>query len=284
MRIAPRKVIATASAIVTTGLMTATAVAAGPHVSATVRGKLRHSHAQAADPLPQKTMDRAMQLSGSYADGVFGYSFDRSDLTNITLGGVPIKPSFQLMDRHEFQPLGGNQAFLNGDLPVPTADMDKTIHAITSTGLTFQAEHQHFYDFSPMVWFIHLRGRGNAVTLTRAVHKVLEAARTPLPQSSPQNPTTPFNVGGLKNILHAYDSQTSSDGVVTLFVSRRSPIYIDGVKVKPAANIATNVSFEPLNSSGSQAAAVPDLRDDGERGGSRGLDDAVPRLGHRLSL
>jgi hypothetical protein len=209
--------------------------------------------------LPERKMNAAMQIQGSWSNGVLSYSFDRSDITNVTLNGVSIKPSFEVNGGMDFQPLGGARAFLNGDLPVTSDRMDATIRAIIRNGLTFQAEHQHFYDFTPMVWFIHIRGRGGALSLARRVHRVLVAARTPLPQSSPSNPKTPFNVKRLKRILHAYDAQVGQDGVVTFLVSRRNPIFIDGIRVNPTTNIATNVAFEPLNGSGSRAAAVPDF-------------------------
>jgi hypothetical protein len=36
-------------------------------------------------------------------------------------------------------------------------------------------------------------------------------------------------------------------------------IIIDGALVNPAVNISTNIQFEPLNASGSSAAAAPDF-------------------------
>ena len=196
--------------------------------------------------LPEKAMNAAMQIDGSMSNGVLGYSFDRTDITNVTLHGVPIKPAFEINGDMDFQPLGGHRAFLNGDLPVTTSAMDRTITTILANGLTFQAEHQHFYDFSPMVWFIHIRGRGDALSLAKRVHRVLVAGGVPLPQSSPSNPKMPFDVARIKRILHAYDDQVGTDGIVTFFVARRNPIFIDGVRVNPATNIATNIALSRL--------------------------------------
>ena len=209
--------------------------------------------------LPEAAMNAALQLKGSMSNGVLGYSYDRTDITNVTLRGVPIEPSFEINGDMDFQPLGGGKAFLNGDLPVTATDMDRTVSAIVGSGLTFQAEHQHFYDFSPMVWFLHLRGRGSALDLARKVHRVLEAASMPLPQVPPANPKTPFDTARLKKILHAYDVEVGDGGVATFFVARRNPIFIGGIRVDPSTNIATNIAFEPLNSTGTQAAAVPDF-------------------------
>lgn len=223
------------------------------------RGDSRARDSGSIGSLPVQQMNSTLQLQGSSSNGVLSYSFDRPDINNVTLNGTPISPSFQINGSMDFQPLGGQQAFLNGDLPVPADRLDATISTIIKSGPVFQAEHQHFYDFSPMVWFIHVRGRGSALTLAQGVHSVLAAAGTPLPQTPPTNPSTPFDVNRLKSILHAYSDQVSSNGVVTFLVARRNPVYIDGVQVNPSTNIATNVAFEPLNSSGTQAAVAPDF-------------------------
>jgi hypothetical protein len=150
-------------------------------------------------------------------------------------------------------------AFLNDDLALKPSVLNRVIDAIIRNGLVFQAEHQHMYDFRPMVWFIHLRGTGDPVRLARAAHSVLKATATPLPQASPAHPTTPFDKALLQRILHGYDAEVGDHGVVTVYVARRNPITISGIRVKPQTNIATNIAFEPLNHSGTRAAAVPDF-------------------------
>jgi hypothetical protein len=116
------------------------------------------------------------------------------------------------------------------------------------------------YDFQPIVWFIHFRGRGRrgqagAGGPQRAESDVDAAAAV----AAVEPPKTRLDVTRPKSILHGYDAEVSDNGVVTVYAARRSPVYIDGVRVNPASNIATNVSFEPLNSSGTQAAVIPDF-------------------------
>ncbi|HWE12747.1 MAG TPA: DUF1259 domain-containing protein [Solirubrobacteraceae bacterium] len=209
--------------------------------------------------LPTKPIESAMQAQGTMINGDLSVGITRTDLTNVTLNGVPIKPSFQLNGEIDFQSLGHGRALMNGDLAFKPGELDAAISAIVGNHLTFQAEHQHMYDFSPAVWFIHLRAKGNPVTIAREVHNVIKTTSTPLPQSSPSNPPTPLDKGRLQKILHGYDAEVSDNGVVTVYVARRNPVYIDGIRVNPATNIATNVSFEPLNSSGTQAAVIPDF-------------------------
>jgi hypothetical protein len=82
----------------------------------------------------------------------------------VTLEGVPIKPSVEINVELDFQPLGHDRALINGDLALKPSELDPVISAIIGNALRFQAEHQHMYDFSPRVWFVHLRGTGNAST------------------------------------------------------------------------------------------------------------------------
>jgi len=148
---------------------------------------------------------------------------------------------------------------MNGDLAVKGSEINGVIDAILANGLVFQAEHQHLYDFEPIVWFIHIRGQGDPIKLAQALYRVLKATSTPLPQAPPADPSTPLNPDRLKSTLHGFDVEVGSDGVVTVYVARHNPIYINGVRVSPATNIATNVAFEPLNSSGTKVAVVPDF-------------------------
>lgn len=132
------------------------------------------------------------------------------------------------------------------------------IDAIFANGLVFQAMHQHYFDLRPMWWFIHFRGVGSPLALARAVRNVLRVTVTPFPQQPSSNPTTPFDVSRLEKILHG-SASVGDHGVVTVDVDRTDEIIIEGVVVNPAVNISTNVQFEPLNGSGSSAAAAPDF-------------------------
>jgi hypothetical protein len=150
---------------------------------------------------------------------------------------------------------------MNGDLAVRPGEIQAVIDAILANGLVFQAFHQHYYDVSPMVWFIHLRGAGDPLTLARACRAVVDVTSTPLPQTSPP-PSTPLQAHRLATILHG-DAEVSGE-VVTVTVPRRRGVVIDGIHVDPETNIATTVEFRPLDPSGSTAAAAPDFSMDSD--------------------
>jgi hypothetical protein len=245
-------------------LLVATALALGALAGTALahHGGKRHHHGRAhhsGGSLPVDAIESALNAKGTVTDGVLSVGLEREDIGTVHIGSTPIKPSFEVNGELDFQPIGDHRAFLNGDLALKPDELNKVIDAITSNGLTFQAEHQHLYDFDPMVWFIHLRGKGDAVKLAQEAHKVLEATSTPLPQAPPSKPSTPLDQDKLQKILHGYDAEVGNDGVVTVYVARRDQQTIDGVQVKPETNIATNVAFEPLSSDGSKAAVVPDF-------------------------
>src|SRR2546423_77347 len=74
--------------------------------------------------LPIAAIESALQIKGTASHGVLSEGFDRTDINNVTLQGVPIKPSFQINGEFDFQPLGGGRALMNGDLPVQPSEID----------------------------------------------------------------------------------------------------------------------------------------------------------------
>jgi hypothetical protein len=198
-----------------------------------------------------------IQAEGTASNGVFSIEIDRDDISNVTLNGVPILPSFEINGDLYFQSMGGRQVFMNSDIPLKASEIDPFIDRLMAHNIVFQAEHQHFYDFNPMVWFIHFRMMGDAGAVARAVKAALNVTSTPFPQTAPPNPKTPLPAKELGNILGAVPS-IGANGVVNFNVPRANPMTLGGVQVNPYLNIATSISFEPYGG-GHNCAAVPDF-------------------------
>jgi hypothetical protein len=209
--------------------------------------------------LPVASMESVLHAKGTMSDGVLSVSLDRDDIGNGHIHGIVIKPSFEINGDMTFQALTHGQALFNGDIALKPSEVNRFIDAIFTNGLTFQAEHQHFYDLTPPIWFIHFRGTGTPVELARAVHNVLATTSTPFPQKPPAKPTTPLDAKRLQAILHGSSSDVGADGVVTVFIARRNAIRVAGIVTKPDTNIATNVAFEPLDKAGTRVAVAPDF-------------------------
>ena len=209
--------------------------------------------------LPVRKIEQIVGIEGTIENGVLALEVERTDIGDVAgpPSGPPVvfTPAFEIGGDIFFQPLGHGDAFLNGDLALEESEVNPFIAALVQHGLVFQAFHQHL-PMMPQIWFVHFRGTGDAIRLARAVRAALDVTGTPLPQMPPPNPTTPLDADRLARILHGHAS-VGDEGVVTVWVYRTDPIFIDGVRVNPQANISTNIQFKPLG--GSQAAVVPDF-------------------------
>jgi hypothetical protein len=214
--------------------------------------------ADSSTGLPVKHIESIMQSDGNVSGKVLEVDQNRSDIKHVTGGApaVPFKVGFQLQNEFYFQSIGHGKAALNGDLALKPSEIQPVIDAILANGLTFQAEHQHLYDLSPMVWFVHLRGFGDPLALARAAHNVVKVTSTPLPQSSPAHPTTPLPASQLGKILGG-DVTIGENGVVTVSVPREHSVVLGGVRIDPDLGVANTIQFEPLGNG--KAAVVPDF-------------------------
>jgi hypothetical protein len=210
--------------------------------------------------LSQDTIDdiqAIIQAQGMVSNGILSIGIDRDDFPNIKKGNVPIKPSFQVNGNLFFQGIVGGRAAMNGDMALKPGEIDPFIDQLLTHNIVFQAEHQHFYDLSPMVWFIHFRMFGDPIEIAEGVKAALNATSTPFPQRSPNNPTTPLPAEELGRILGATPS-IGANGVVTFDVPRKELIRLAGIRISPYLNIASSIVFEP-HGGGEHAAVAPDF-------------------------
>jgi Domain of Unknown Function (DUF1259) len=240
------------------GVAVGSALSAATPLTAAATGHDDRHRGQQGD-LPADQIQQIVQAEGTVTNGVLSIDIERQDIGDVSGPlGVTFTPAFEIDGTLTFQPLGRGQAFFNGDIALKPEEANPVIDAIIANGLIFQAFHQHYIETNPNVWFIHFRGEDNPLKLAQAVHNVLKATSTPLPQTMPSNPTTPLDPDRLASILHG-DAQVGDEGVVSVTIDRTDTIVIDGIRVSPEANISTNVEFKPLASSGSNAAVGPDF-------------------------
>jgi hypothetical protein len=146
---------------------------------------------------------------------------------------------------------------MNSDMALKPSEIDLFIDRLLAHDITFQAEHQHFYDLSPMVWFIHFRAVGDPITIAKGVKAALNVTSTPFPQVSPSHPTTPLPADELGEILGATPS-IGADGVVTFDIPRAEKIWLGGIPINPYLNVPTSIVFEPYGG-GANAVCAPDF-------------------------
>jgi Domain of Unknown Function (DUF1259) len=205
-------------------------------------------------------MEKILHADGEVSEGLAHFSIDRDDAEHVKGPmGVEFSGSFEINGDLYFQPLrGGKLAFLNGDVPLKPEELNPFIDALLANGLTFQAMHQHYFDLDPMYWFIHFRGVAAPLALAKAVKAALDVTAIPFPQKGPERPSTPFDAKRLAKILHG-TATVGEEGVVTVDVSRKGRIVIEGVEVNTDANLSTDIQFKPHGKAKDAAVAGPDF-------------------------
>ena len=222
--------------------------------------------ANKAEPsgLDVQLFERILQAPARDSDGVVTVSIGRNDIGHATAPGgvmtdsmrVPFNPAFELGGEMVFQRAGTNRAMLNGDFVFLADEINPAIDAMLSHGLELQALHQHYFDVRPMVWFMHFRGLGTPEALARACAAIVAATATKLPQTEPGNPQSPLPKDAIGKILGA-DPEVAEHGVLQIVVPRTDVIMLGAMAVKPALNVSSNISIQPLD--GGMAAAAPDF-------------------------
>ncbi len=167
-----------------------------------------------------------LQAQGMFQNGVFSIEIDRNDISDVTIRGVPIKPSFEVNGTIYFQRISDDDVMMNGDFPLKTDEVQPFISHLVGHQIVFQAQHQHFYDFEPPIWFIHFRQRGSGTAIAEGLKSALDVTSTPFPQTLPSNPTTPLPAKAIGKILGA-SPNIGSDGVVNFDVPREDPVYLN---------------------------------------------------------
>ena len=207
-----------------------------------------------------KDLEGILHAEGELSEGLAHFSIDRDDAKDVKGPmGIDFSGSFEINGDLYLQPLkGGKLAFLNGDVPLKPQELNPFIDALLANDLTFQAMHQHYFDLRPMYWFIHFRGVGEPLALAKAAKAALDTTAIPFPQKGPEKPSTPFDARRLAKILHG-TATVGDEGVVTVDISRKGRVAIEGVEVNTDANLSTNVQFKPHGKGKDAAAAGPDF-------------------------
>lgn len=238
-----------------TGLAgTGVLAAAGPAAAAAPRRAAGPAATHAS--LPVTEIEDIVRVKGTVSNGVLNLQVDREDLPDVTKDGVPIKPAFELNGNLCFQSLADGSVMMNGDLCFKPEELNPAIGQMMKHGLAWQAMHQHLYGLTPMVWFMHLRGRGSARAVAEGCAAMLGVTSTPLPQAPPAHPSTPLDAKRLAGIIGG-QATVGADGVVSFQIPHREQITLCGVKVSPYLNVYSPVAFQPLG--GDRAVAVPDF-------------------------
>jgi hypothetical protein len=74
-----------------------------------------------------------------------------------------------------FQPAGGGQAVINGDIAMTGNEVQKVIAALRHGGIDIVEVHNHALDEQPRLFYLHFWAVNDAVALARALRPALDA-------------------------------------------------------------------------------------------------------------
>lgn len=163
------------------------------------------SCSKATSVLDTAGMMASLGLKGMYKDGEFKVTIPQHDL-KVMVDGFRIIPAMGLGTWAAFTPCG-TEAMVMGDLVLTEQDLAPVQQEVIRQGLTITAIHNHFVRNTPAVLFMHIDGRGNAVTLAGKVKQIFDriaALRGGNPAKAPSTVVeNHLDIPLLDSILHA---------------------------------------------------------------------------------
>jgi hypothetical protein len=158
--------------------------------------------------------------------------------------GIPVKAGFALGSYAAFK-ISGGEAVAMGDLVVTEDEINPVMMALQKGGIQTTAIHNHLLFATPLVMYLHFKGRGDPVAVANALHTALSMTKTPLTAPASTNGTSPlpFNTTTLDSVM-GYSGK-ANNGVYQYSIPRAETI-MDGDMVVPATmGVATVINFQP---------------------------------------
>jgi hypothetical protein len=186
---------------------------------------------------------------------VYRIDLPRSDLS-VTSQGVQIKPALCLGSYLAFKDMGDGNAMVMGDLVLTEDEYNKVISKLQDGGIGQTAVHKHLLDESPAIWWTHIQGTGDPVTMANTIRSALDLTGTPFSESgSSGSEDTVLDTSQLDQIIG--HTGTTQAGVYKYSIGRAASVTEDGVELPPAMGVSTALNFQPTG--GGKAAINGDF-------------------------
>jgi hypothetical protein len=195
-----------------------------------------------AQGLNTATIDQALGRSGQKTGDVYKVSFPRTDL-HVSVKGVAIKPGLALGSWAAFSGTDDN-AMVMGDLVLLEDELNPVMDKLRSAGFEITAVHNHLFDETPHVLYMHYMGHGSATQLATSLKGALAVSKTPLekPAVAANEPTPPAWVKSVEESVGR--KGTFKGGVLSFGVPRTDEITMNGMTIPPAAGVAESINFQ----------------------------------------
>lgn len=206
------------------------------------------TRAPAAAPIAQvdwKTVEQALGRPGAMQSGdVYRFGLPRTDLA-VTVAGIHLQPALALGSWVAFKATSSGSIAM-GDLVVRDDEIAPVMATLIEGDIAVTALHHHLLHETPRVYYMHIHGAGDAVTLARAIRAAIDRTNTPPPSATPAARSATLSGLDTARIARALGHAGKLNGTVyQVSVPRPDTIREDGVMIPPAMGVATALNFQP---------------------------------------
>ncbi|MFE7979752.1 DUF1259 domain-containing protein [Streptomyces shenzhenensis] len=118
-------------------------------------------------------IDKALGRKGTADGGIYKFTIARQNTIN---DGTHVLPAaLGLTTGINFQPLGGDNAAINGDFVMTAPEVQKVIQALRKGNIDIVELHNHSLDEQPRLFYLHFWATADGVTLAKALRPALNA-------------------------------------------------------------------------------------------------------------
>src|SRR5579863_9926592 len=194
-------------------------------------------------------IDKALGRLGQKMGDVYKIGFPRTDL-QVSVQGLAIKPGLALGSWAAFSGTDEN-AMVMGDLVLLEDELNPVMEKLRASGFEISAVHNHLFDETPHVMYMHYMGHGAASELATSLRRALAVSKTPLekPAVAPaEEAASPAWVTTLEERVGR--KGTLKGGVLSYGVPRADTVTMDGMIIVPAAGVAEAINFQAAEAGG----------------------------------
>ncbi|HEU5408086.1 MAG TPA: DUF1259 domain-containing protein [Nitrospira sp.] len=201
-----------------------------------------------AGGLDIKAIEQAMGKPGELKDDVYKISLPRKDLS-VSINGVKLKPGFALGSWVAFEGIG-TEAVMDGDLVLTEEEVGPVLAKLRKEGIEVSALHNHLIGEIPRVMYVHVAGKGQAVSMAAHLKDALNLTGTPIEATAKGSEITSKSATDepgfdAKLIQKELGHQGKmKDGVLQISVPRPESIKMAGATLPPSMGMATALNFQ----------------------------------------
>lgn len=195
-----------------------------------------------AEGLTTAPIDQALGRSGQKTGDVYRIGFPRTDL-HVTVNGLAIKPGLALGSWAAFLGTDSN-AMVMGDLVLLEEELNPVMAKLRSSGFEITAVHNHLFEETPKVLYLHYMGHGPATELATSLRAALSLSKTPLakPAVASEDPAPPAWAKTTEDAVGRKGSFRG--GVLSFGIPRSNTITMAGMTISPAAGVGQAINFQ----------------------------------------